>query len=154
MSKKKISLYRLIDTSSFLQQVPLFESIPPKYLNSIAEIVEDVTLLVGETLFSEGDVGDSMYLIRSGKVSVQVKGREVNVLGKHDCIGEMAVIDGLHRSASVVIVENTTFMRIWGSDFKNLMAFQPEVSLALMRTIAFRLREAEKKAWEKKLGSN
>ena len=116
---------------------------PGANLASIAEIVEEVSFFAGEILFHQGDPGDFMYLIREGKLSIEVEGRQVALAGPPQCVGDMALIDGLPRSADVVVRENARLVRISSQNFRKLLVVRPEISLALMRTIAARLREAE-----------
>ena len=94
-------------------------------------------------LFEIGDPGDYMYIIRQGSISIRVHGDEVAALGEQACLGEMALIDGLPRSASAVVLSEANLMRIASHDFRKLLENKPEISLALMKTIAIRLREAD-----------
>ena len=143
MPAKDISLYKIIERSSFLKRVPLFADLKPKYLASIARLIDEVHLLKGEVLFEFGEPGDYMYLIRQGSISIRIHGDEVAVLGEQECLGEMALSDGLPRSASAVILSEATLMRISSIDFRKLLETKPEISMALMRTIANHLREAD-----------
>ena len=140
MKTKETDLYRLIDRSSFLKHIFLFRDLPQEHLLSIAEIVEEILVYKGETLFRQGDPGDFMYLIREGEISVQVNDREVAVLGAGNCLGDMALIDGLPRSASAVVRRDARLMRISSYDFENLLLLHPDISLALMRILSARIR--------------
>ena len=132
----------LIERCSFLQEVELFADLAPEDLAKIAELGEVVSVYPGEALFEKGDHGDSMYLIRSGVISVQIDRHEVARLGARDCIGEMALIDGFPRSATCAVVDDAVLLRIGADDFNLLLDLQPDIAIGLMRTLSARLRKS------------
>ena len=140
MAEEEKNLLNLIPVISFLKGVNLFKDVPSEYLIKLAELAEPREFYSGEVLFNEGDPGDSLYLIRNGTISVRKKDKEVVRLGARECIGEMALLDGEPRSATCVVAENTTMLRISGEDFSNLLDIQPQIVKALLRTLAKRLR--------------
>lgn len=134
------SLLRVIEVSSFLAKIPLFEDLSRGELASLAEIVETESMFAGEAVFHQGDLGDALYVIQSGSVSVEVSGQEVARLGPSDYLGEMSIIDELPRSAACVIVENAVLLRISRDDFNVLLHAKPNIALSLMRVLAKRHR--------------
>lgn len=141
MSVEDVNLYQVVSTISFLKQVNLLRDVPANYLASLVEIAEDRTMYPGETLFSQGEAGDALYLICEGLIRVTVGNREIAQLGPRECIGEMALLDGQPRSATATIMENTRLLRISSNDFSDLLASQPRITKALLQTLARRLRE-------------
>ncbi len=134
-------LYHLLERISFLKKVPLFKDVPGNYLVPLAKIAHSMELKDGEILFHQEDRGDAMYLVCRGSVSVQVDGIEVNRMGAGDCIGEMSILDGAPRSAACIAEENTELLRISDRDYETIVKSQTSVALAVLRTLAGRLRQ-------------
>jgi hypothetical protein len=140
MEDKDRTLFNIISTISFLKTAELFKAIPAEYLIGLAEIVEEVSFFKGETLFSEGDYGDSLYLVREGEISVRKGKKEVARLGVGECIGEMALLDGEPRSATCIIEKDVVLFRISSESFANFLVIHSDVAQALLKTLAQRLR--------------
>lgn len=141
MTAEDITLHQVVTTVSFLKNIELFKSVPADFLASVAHIVEERHVYAGETLFTKGDAGDSLYLICSGRVRILADGKETAVLGPGDHLGEMALLDGEPRSATVMVAEDACLMRIASEDFRNLLAAHPGISMALLVALVRRLRE-------------
>lgn len=103
-------------------------------------------LSVGEALFSEGDKGDVMYLIREGKIKISKgKGPDEKVLAilkEGDFFGEMAIIDGSPRSASAVAVASASLLVIDKETFKAKIRENPLIEY-ILETLTKRLRNAD-----------
>lgn len=134
-------LFERIDTIVLLKQVELFSSIPANYLIGLAEIVHEETFNAKEYIFNEGDNGDSLYLVAHGRVSVRRGEKEIAQLGVGECIGEMAILDKLPRSASAVALEETKLLRIYATDFDEIAITHPEIALCLLKILSRRLRK-------------
>ncbi len=137
---QNLGLSELISTISFLQQVELFKDLDTPELANLAGIAQEVPVLDGDLLFKEGDVGESLYLVCSGTISIQVAGREVARFSRGGCLGEMALISGLPRSATAAVVSAGQLLRIGSDDFTSLLEAEPQIAIALLRTFAQRLR--------------
>jgi len=103
----------------------------------------------GELLFSTGDAGDGCYRIHTGLLKVFVTSlfgddRIVAILGVGDVVGELSMIDGLPRSASVVAITNCELQFISRDTFFEKASRDSEIQAVLVRTLAMRLREAVK----------
>ena len=88
----------------------------------------------------EGDLGDYLYLIVSGTVSVTVKGREVARLSQRDCVGEMAILDSEPRSATVTATQNVVALQIDRDDFYRIMHERTEIAEGIIKVLPHRLR--------------
>jgi len=141
MEKAAKNIIELVDFVTFLKKSELFKDIPSHYLSVFKEIFKEVSLYRGESLFQEGDAGDSLYLIRQGTVSIQQKNKELSQLGEGSCIGELALLDHLPRSATVIALEDTEFLKLTSQDFDDILLTYPEVSLGLLKILATRLRQ-------------
>ncbi len=99
----------------------------------------------GEVIFSEGDLGNEMYVIQSGKVRIfkNINGMDqtLAVLEKGDFFGEMAVLEGIPRTASAEVEEDCELIRINSANFVAMIQANPEIALRIMRKLSIRLRE-------------
>jgi CRP/FNR family cyclic AMP-dependent transcriptional regulator len=110
-------------------------------------------LRLGTILFTEGDASNRVVLLVSGRVkvsSVSEDGREtvLGYRGSGDVLGELAAIDGEEHLATVTVVEDGEALVIPGERFLAALAAQPELALALLRSIVGRLRDADRKRAE------
>ena len=93
-------------------------------------------------VFEQGEEGGSLYVVTTGKLSIDVDGREVACVQSGACIGEMALISGLPRSATAIAIDDVRLLRLGADEFDALLSSEPEIGLALLRTLALRLRTA------------
>src|SRR5882762_7188458 len=102
----------------------------------------------GTVLFREGDRGQTMYVIRSGKVNIskRIGDSEITlaVLGPGEFFGEMALLEGLPRSAGATVIEEATLVEVDQQSFETLIRKNSEVALRLLRRLSARLREADR----------
>ncbi len=105
----------------------------------------DVRLLpAGHTLFAEGDAGDSMYVLLSGRADVLLRDKLVETLRVGSIVGELAIIDDAPRAASVVAREDCNFITINAARFRTLTHENPDFALHVMKVMADRLRNTGK----------
>lgn len=99
----------------------------------------------GELIFQEGDLGNEMYVIQSGKVRIfkNINGLDqtLAVLEKGDFFGEMAVLEGIPRTASAEVEEDCELIRIDSANFVAMIQANPEIAIRIMRKLSIRLRE-------------
>ena len=102
----------------------------------------------GEPVFREGDLGTEMYIIQTGQVEivrrVGSEDRQVAVLERGDFFGEMALLEDLPRTASVLTLTPTRLLRINGSTFDQMLQDNPEIAVRMMRKLSRRLRETDR----------
>ena len=138
------------ENKAFLRRVPLFSGLNPGQLELLTIGSARRSYPRGRTIVSEGEPSQSMYILLAGRAKVQrsdSEGKEVilAVLGSGEFFGEMSLIDDAPRSASVVTLETCEFMAVSKDAFKAMLQQSPEVSMALMRGLVRRLREADQK---------
>jgi CRP/FNR family cyclic AMP-dependent transcriptional regulator len=134
-----------IDT---LRQVPLFESLDNEAAGELCHLLESLDSKAGTFLFRTGDEGDAMYLIEHGKVRICVRttdGREVTLteLQRGDFFGEMALLDGQHRSADAIVAENARLAVLSREHFLSFVQSNPNVALEMLTALANRLRHTD-----------
>ena len=125
-----------------MKGVDLFRDISGEEVSHVAQIAEEIEYGSEQTIFDEGDVGDSMFIIVDGAVRIHKGDKELAVLSKGKFVGEMALLDQEPRSASVTSTEETTLLEINGEDFYDLMASRMEIMQGIVKILTQRLREA------------
>ena len=136
------------DPLEVLRTVPLFRQVPEADLIALAHLVRERRHPKGTLILSQGDQGDTLFLIRSGQVKVSVvaeDGREVilSVLGPGSFFGELALLDDEPRSAHVTAMEETVLLQLHRDDFRNRLKFAPDLPISLLRELSQRLRRAD-----------
>ena len=133
-----------------LRNVPLFAMLDEAQLRALSGMMVRKSALRNRTIIKAGDATDSLYIVIAGRVKVQMsddEGKEVilSVLGPGDFFGEMGLLDGAPRAASVVTVEQSEFVLVAKEDFKALLKENFELSMVIMRGLVKRLRDADRK---------
>ena len=119
-------------------------------LRTLVSVVTRRSAPRGSTIMATGDQIDSLYIVISGRLKVMMgdaEGKEVilSLIGPGEFFGEMGLIDDSPRSASVVTIEPCELLLITKRDFKKCLAENFEMSMAVMRGLVHRLREADRK---------
>jgi len=135
---------------AFLKYVPIFTDLPGETIMQIEKIGNRRSYDKDEPILLEEDSGTALFVIISGKVKVSRSssdGREVilTILGESDFFGEMAILDGLARSANVIAIEKSDVFVIRRDDFLNLLEAHSEVTITLLQELTTRLRNADMK---------
>ena len=131
-----------------LAQVPLFSQLGHRDLKRLAKGTVTRQFQNGEAIVREGEQAVAFYLILSGRVEV-VKGAEgssprvLNTLGPGDFFGEMALLDGYLRSATVRAVEDTECLVLSRWDFMAELRSSPYIAVQMLPVLSRRLRGAE-----------
>ncbi len=133
-----------------LRSIPLFAGLPENQVYQIAHMAGVRKVPRNTTLVRVGDKTDALYVLVSGSAKVlnrDVEGREVilTLLGAGECFGEMSLIDGSPRSADVVSCEPCELLVIAKSDFAHALSENVDLCLNIMKSLADRLREANRK---------
>ena len=133
------------DTASadLLAASSLFRELDPAALRDLALETVRVRLGGGETLMREGDAGDAMYVVVSGRLSVVVEPEHsIAEIGRGETVGEMALLTGAPRSATVRGLRDTMLLRLSRSSFDALVERHPKATMALARVIVQRLEQS------------
>ncbi|MCK9285430.1 MAG: cyclic nucleotide-binding domain-containing protein [Rhodocyclaceae bacterium] len=135
---------------TLLRALPIFDTLDDARLQPIAQIAALRRAARGSVVLREGDRTDNIYFVVNGGLKVLVsddEGREVILcmLGPGELFGEMGVLDDHLRSATVVATQNSDLVTIAKSDFQLCLSANFDVSLFIMRGLAQRLREADRK---------
>lgn len=123
-----------------LAGIPLFSGLKPKHLNLIAQQSKIVEFGPGSEICKEGESGVGLHVIAEGEVSVSVGGEAVRQMGPGSFFGEIALLDGGPRSATVVAADEVVTVAIPFWNFKNLLNEYPEIAVVMLEETARRLR--------------
>jgi CRP/FNR family transcriptional regulator, cyclic AMP receptor protein len=132
-----------------LRNVPLFSSLTDGELQDLAAITARKKFSKEEMVILQGEEAGSFFLILTGKVKVVInspQGREITlaILSKDDFFGEMSLLDGRNRSATVMTIAETEVMTLSNRDFETYLRKFPEVSIKLLKIFIGRLRRADR----------
>ena len=134
----------------FLKNVKLFAELSPDSLAKLGTCLKTAEFPPAEVIVREGAPGVSMYIIKSGLVEVRKKDPTTGIdflvaqLTEGAAVGEMSLLTGKPRSATVTTVQPTVVFTLTRADFRNLLTQHPEISLGLARILAERLEDATK----------
>ena len=134
---------------SFLSRVPLFALLQEEELERLAEQTEEHHVKAGTVVIREGDLDRRMFMIVSGRASVVIglgtsKERTLVELGPCSYFGEMALIDDLVRSASVLALEETFLLSLQADTLLDSIGSHPSLAMELLQTMSRRVRALEK----------
>jgi len=125
-----------------LKSVPLFSHCSKKQITEIAKIADLVEEPAGTELIREGTAGNEFMVIVQGAVDVRRKGRKINHLGAGEFIGEMALISGAPRNATVTTTEDSWLLVVTGREFWALLDRAPDLQKSLIKALGERLQPA------------
>ncbi len=135
--------------SEILAEVPLFSLLDDEERGLLAERIDEKLFAVGKTIFSHGDPGDTMYIVRSGAVELSFKndtGEKIvlEIARAGDFFGEISLLDGGPRTASAVAIEDADTLVIDRGDLGEFVRTQPAAALDFLAATGRRLRESAK----------
>jgi CRP/FNR family transcriptional regulator len=120
-----------------------------KDLQVLAKSCQERSYPAGTTIFSQGDSGVGLYVLKSGKVQITQATHpdraeeDLGTLGSGDVLGEMALLDDLPRSATVTALEDVTALVLPVWEFRSFLRSHADIALKLLAVLSRRLRRAE-----------
>jgi CRP/FNR family cyclic AMP-dependent transcriptional regulator len=136
-------LRRRTDKADILKKVPLFGGLSQRHLNLVAREADEVEEQAGTVLTREGGLGREFLLILEGGARVEREGKAIARLGPGDFFGEMSLIDGMPRSATVIADCPTVLLVIEARSFRKLLDAVPGLQRKILITLCARLRAAD-----------
>lgn len=132
----------------FLKRVHLFQSLSDDDSERLAASLRHRPLKKGETLFRKGDEGNSLYIVRSGSIRIVLpseSGEEVSpaILSEGDFFGEMALLDGMSRSADAVALEASEVFALNRRDFFSFLLNNEKAIQSIFSFLSMRLRKTD-----------
>lgn len=134
--------------AAYLKQVSLFVGLADGEIHELMAMAKRRAFRSGEVIFHRDDAGQVLYVIKEGKVKICLispDGQEIAlaVLGKGECFGEFALLDGLPRSADAVAMEKVECYTLQRSDFHNAIMKNPRIAIQVMEVLSRRLRSTD-----------
>jgi CRP/FNR family transcriptional regulator, cyclic AMP receptor protein len=126
-----------------LRSVDVFRGLSDKQLRGVVERGRVIDHPDGHVITEEGGSAVGFHLVLDGTATVQLGGQDVRVLKPGEYFGEISLIDGQPRSASVVAGEGLRTFALVTWEFRPLLEEQPQIALELLNALCGRLREAE-----------
>lgn len=142
-----------MEQKEILAQVPLFVELGPGELKRLTRVVKPRDYPAGQVILEEGDEAVGFFVVSSGRVQVlkDLGGPKETVLatlGPGDFFGEMALLDGYLRTASVRALEDTHCLAMTRWDFTAELKSNPEMAIQILRTVVRRLRQTDARLTE------
>ena len=134
-----------LSAKGVLQRNYLFRGLPDGSLERIAALATRRSYAKGAVIFAQGDEGDALFGVAAGRVRISASGaggQEVflNIMEPGDTFGEIAVMDGLPRTAGATALDPTTVIIIKRADFLQLLEREPLLAIHLLKLLCERLR--------------
>lgn len=135
---------------SLLKNIPVFSKLRPRELEKLLRVMEERSFAKDDIILQQEDKGDSLFILISGQVKVSLlgdDGREIvlSLLHKGDFFGEMALLDGMPRSATVMALEDSEILILRRNDFIEQITHSPEMAVSMLEELSRRLRRADEK---------
>jgi CRP-like cAMP-binding protein len=122
-----------------LKEVPLFEELDPGELQSVADAMHEAKVPAGATVTAEGGPGDGFFMIDSGEAEVTIDGRPRARLMAGDYFGEIALLMGSDRTATVTATTDVHCYALTPWDFRTLVEGNPSIAWKVLQSMATRL---------------
>jgi CRP/FNR family transcriptional regulator len=138
------------DTIALLRRVPVFSTLSDEELAQVAQVAMARRFEAGSVVFKEGDDGSTCYIVRTGRaraIREHPDGRSITLahFDPGDIFGEMAMLDGERRSATVETTEDTEAIAILSADMHRLLREHPDISIKLIGALGQRLRSTNER---------
>jgi CRP/FNR family transcriptional regulator len=138
------------ETIALLNSVAMFSTLSEEDLAQVANVTVPLQFGGGEIVFREGDLSDTCYVVRTGRVRAvreHTDGRMITLatFGGGDVFGELAMFEDEPRSATIEALEDTELVAILGGDMRRLLRAHPEISLKLLAALGRRLRDTNER---------
>ena len=138
------------DTIALLGRVPVFSTLSPEELERVARVAISRRFEAGAVVFKEGDEGSTCYIVRTGRtraIREHPDGRSITLahFDPGDIFGEMAMLDGERRSATVEATEETETIAILSTEMHRLLREHPDISVKLIAALGRRLRRTNER---------
>jgi CRP-like cAMP-binding protein len=126
-----------------LSLLPLFNNTPPEHVQHLVPLITQLDFSAGDVLMKQGDAGDALFIIDSGRVEVvdDQQNRRIAELGAADVVGEIALLTGQQRTATVRALEPTQAWVLRKKDFDEVLKAVPEFAEAVMSLTDRRIEE-------------
>ena len=142
----KAKIYPLMERVLFFKGVELLKDIDTEKLLAVAEIANQVDFKKSDIIAQEGEIGDSLFIVKSGSIKVVKKSEGknfvLNIRKVGDVFGEMGLFGHYEREAGAIANEDCSLYMIKKSEFKRVLLENPEITYNILELFSERLRES------------
>jgi CRP/FNR family cyclic AMP-dependent transcriptional regulator len=131
------------DRHDMIRALPLFAGCTPEELDEIDRLADEVHVAAGRTVMTQGDLGQEFALIVEGEAAIVKDGVTVATIGPGDYFGEVALLESINRTASVVAMTDLLLVVLDRRGFNTLLDDLPRLSHSLLTGLAHRLADLE-----------
>jgi CRP/FNR family cyclic AMP-dependent transcriptional regulator len=142
-TRRRAARLRIGEQMAALSQAPLFSDLSKRQLRQIADVSAVASFGEGKEIVKEGVAGSVFYVILEGKAKVTKRGRTLKRLGPGEFFGEMAVLAGTPRTASVVSETQIHCVTLSAKNLRGVLTKEPGLALKVLEHVARRLIEQE-----------
>jgi CRP-like cAMP-binding protein len=125
---------------SLLKKTDIFKNTPEADLNIIADILEDISLKKGDSIFVKGAIGDCMYIVEKGSVRIHDGAYTFAILKENEVFGELSLLDSETRSASATCNEDSVLLKLDQLPFYKILSKDQEVLKGILQMLCRRIR--------------
>ena len=126
-----------------LGRVEMFQSLSKRHLRKVARLTEPKRFKKGADVVRAGSRGDALYVILDGTARVTTPDGHTRTLASGDCFGELALLDGAPRAATVTAIDSLATARISRSDFQKLLKEEPAIGVGLAQGLVAIIRDIQ-----------
>ena len=137
----------LFEKVLLLKSSDIFNEINTEDLRFVADALEEERFFIDDRIFEKNDRGEYMYLITEGEVGIALEKNNDNyvaTMSVGECFGEMNLLDDLPRSASAVVLQDATLLKLSRARLHGLIMSYPELGLGMLKSLSLKLRETTK----------
>lgn len=129
-----------VKLDNVLAAVPLFDGLKPRHLKRLAHVAEVADYMAEHTIVREGDAGDAFYVVLAGQAKVTTNGKLINRVLPGDHFGEISLLDGDVRTATVSSETPMTLLMLSRAKFLKVVRDEPEMAMNLLASLAKQVR--------------
>jgi CRP-like cAMP-binding protein len=126
-----------------LSQMELFRGLSKADLKKVRQLMTPSSIKAGDQFITEGEPGRQAFLVLEGRATVRRGAKVLTTVGPGDFLGEMSVLTGDHRTATVTAETDMVVEVLTGREFSSLLDEQPRLARKLLMAVIYRLRELE-----------
>ena len=134
------------DKVELMRSVPLFSRLSDHELERVSSLADVVDLPKDRVIMTQGQLGWEMFVLVTGSARVERDGQSLGERGPGEVLGEIALLDGGPRTATVTLSQPSRLLVLARPDFQTLVDEFPEIRLRIMETVAHRLRSLDRDA--------
>lgn len=129
-----------IERLLLVRGVPIFKELRDEFLVRLASIMNEVSYPSSKMIFAQGQEGRSLYIVVAGRVRVHLEDRDLAILDKGSCFGEMSLFDAEPRSASVTAISGCDCLILTQQQLYEAIDETPDIAVNIIRLLSRRIR--------------